>query len=305
MRSLLVKLLSICMLSIPVPMTGQFVHKDMKKIKNLRGAVKFGTAVRDVAKHCEEIGNGERRKFLAKVDTGELIHEPFGKYYLTSLKQKLVQEVRDALRVLDISDSFIEKIPTLGMKYIDEKKGNVTAAVARKINFFPISASGKNQSSTTAGILINTEVIPQSSPFMRKFHFLHEGGHVRAYCSGAGNNKELQEVIADTYVLAALTRLTEKKNFQNLVQKCCLFARPNLYLTSYELVYHGKKLFDIQQRGAKLDVPAYARQIVIDRKKDGYKQRITQEVKKTLGSTRDNASNFDSKNLLKKSIKNK
>ena len=300
MRNLLAKLFGICMLSIPVPMTGQFVHKDMKKIKNLRGAVKFGTAVRDVAKHCEEIGNGERRKFLAKVDTGELIHEPFGKYYLTSLKQKLVQEVRDALRVLDISDSFIEKIPILGMKCIDEKKGNVTAAVARKINFFPLFASGKNQSSTTAGILINTEVIPQSSPFMRKFHFLHEGGHVRAYCSGAGNNKELQEVIADTYVLAALTRLTEKKNFQNLVQKCCLFARPNLYLTSYELVYHGKKLFDMQQRGIKPDVPTYARQIITYRKKNGYEDRVAGGAAKLLASTCGNANGFDLKNLIKK-----
>ncbi len=293
MRNLLVKLFVICMLSTTVSMIGQFLHKDMNEEKNLRGVVKFGTAVRDVAKHCEEIGNGERRKFLAKVDTGELIHEPFGKYYLTSLKQKLVQEVRDALRVLDISDSFIEKIPTLGMKYIDEKKGNVTAAVARKINFFPISASGKNQSSTTAGILINTEVIPQSSPFMRKFHFLHEGGHVRADFLGESefNNNpealELNEVLAEVYALVALTKVTEKDDYKHFIENLCMIGSPRPYFSPRELVYYGEQFFVAKLRKEKLDMPTYARKIIADRKKNGYERKIGLGAKKLLCSTQE------------------
>ena len=107
---------------------------------------------------------------------------------------------------------------------------------------------------------------------------------MRAYCSGVGDNKEAQEVTADISAIAAWTRLTEKKNFQDFNPKFYLSNRPRPYLSSHEFVYHTKELFDIQQGGNKLDVITYSRNIISDRKKDGYEQEITQKAEKLLGS---------------------
>ena len=281
MRNLLVKLFVICMLSTTVSMIGQFLHKDMNEEKNLRGVVKFGTAVRDVAKHLEKLVDDQRGKLLAKVDKQELVDGgSLGKFYLTSLKPELVQEACDALKSLDISDFFIKKILILGEKYVDDKDRKTIGAEVLRISF----VRNKGRSFVPSAILINTELESRVPSFTkRRFHFLHEAGHVRAYCSGIGDNKETQEVIADIFAIAALTRLTEKKNFRDFNPKFCLFGRPRPYLGSHEFVYHTKELFDVQQGGNKLNVIIYGQKIVSDREKDGYEQKITQKVEKLLG----------------------
>lgn len=109
----------------------------VQKLKEVR----FGVAVRDVAKFLEGIGDDNCRKILTKVDKQELVD---GEYYLTSLKPEWVQEVRDALKNLDISDSLIKKILILGVKFIDDDKQRTVHAITIITNFFLISILIKN-----------------------------------------------------------------------------------------------------------------------------------------------------------------
>ena len=284
MRNLLAGLFGICMLSTTVSMIGQFVHKDAKEVKSLQGAVKFGGAVRDVAKFFKAIGDNKRREFLAKIDKQELIHDL--KYYLTSLKPELVQEVRGALKLLDISDSLIEEIPILGVKHIDNDY-RVRSLAQTVIDCIPpiLTPHNKARSFIVKAILINTEALLQKPSFYKKFVFLHEGGHIKECCSGVNPGEEpVNEVTADTLALAVLTRLTKKNDFKNLTKNLHLVRLQKPRLSSEELVYHGEKIFNIQQKGSKLNVLTYARKIVADREKDGYEERITAGAKRLLGS---------------------
>ncbi len=94
----------------------------------------------------------------------------------------------------------------------------------------------------------------------------------------------VRQVTADTLALAVLTRLTKKNDFKNLTKNLHLVRLQKPRLSSEELVYHGEKIFNIQQKGSKLNVLTYARKIVADREKDGYKERITAGAKRLLGS---------------------
>ena len=157
MRNLLAKLFGICMLSTTVSMIGQ-PAKGMNEVKNLRGVVKFGTAVKDVAECLEKNADNLRGELFAKTDKRELVHGGC----LTFLKPELVREVRDALKVLNISDSFIKKMAILGITYCDD--GKQKAAVR---TWVAPHVYNKAQSFVPFAITVDTERVPQFPYFLK------------------------------------------------------------------------------------------------------------------------------------------
>lgn len=267
---------------------------DKEFEKNFGGA-KWYWVHEFLSKKFEKEINDRKRKLLTKVEKKELFERFNGqKRYLTFLDSAFVEEVRDELRALDIPDSLIDRILILGTS--DSNKDIIQdetlsliekililgknymkkdGLLARVYSFFSIATT------IPYAILVDTKFLAKSSPLEKKFVFLHEGGHVKSYYLGVNedNNRELDEVMADIYALASLISGWTKGRLQSLA---CLGDWPYPYLSSKELVYHGEKLFDIQQRGNKVDVPTYARKIITDRKKDDYEERITQGAKKLL-----------------------
>jgi len=233
-----------------------------------------------------------KKELLAKLDKQELIEGFLEKHYLTSLEPKSVQKVCDALKALDVPDFVIEKILILGKDCKDHERYNF--AWTDWVGCIPYA------------IVIDNEFLAKHSPFQQQFTFFHEGGHVKAASLGEAedDNGELNEVIAEVYALAALTRMANKDNLKDLAERLhvasCSMERPGVYFNSQELVYYAGKFFAAQQRGEELDVPTYARKIVADRKKDGYEQEVEQGAKKLFDSTRDNADESSTRMVQKK-----
>jgi len=202
-------------------MTGQFVYKISEEDRKLIYA--YIKAMADKKEGLEYLAERNRNNIFAKIDKPELIVESGHEFYSISLEPKLVQEVRDSLKLLDILDPFIEKM----------------------------------------------------------FVFLHEGGHVKAHLSGISGSIELNEAIADLYALNAYVKLHGKECFRDLIE----YDRPLPYLNPLELIYYSDKLLLAQQKGDKIDVISYARKVVAERKKDGYKGEVMQGAKKLLNLT--------------------
>lgn len=230
-------------------------------------------AYRRIQQVLEKGEDDGRRELLTKVDAQELFSDPSSnnEYYLTSLKPELVQEVRDALKSLDIPNSLVEKMLILGSTKHrtdcsrDRDMGN-TVSVHFRSNYVPYA------------VLIDTEFLVEATPFCKKFSFLHEGGHVKAFCTGVYGDEELNELIADTYALDVFVRQGKKDQLRDLSHDRFMITRKRPYLSAQELVYHGEKIFDIQQKGGKLNVLSYARKIITDRKEDSYEQKIMEKT---------------------------
>ena len=215
--------------------------------------------------------SGCGRELLAKVDTGELIEDPLdGKYCFTLPDQSLLEKVHNALRCLDIEDFFIKKILILGKKC---KEGDPNK------KYFLGETKFTDESCLPYAILIDNQLLAKGSSIGQEFIYLREGGHVKARCLGGWSlDGELGEVTADIFALDALIKQKKKDELPSLSQDVFIGTRPRPYLSLRELVYYGEKIFDIQQRGDKLDFLSYAQKIVADREKDGYKQKIVEKT---------------------------
>jgi len=243
-----------------------------------------------LAKEADDRG----KELLTKVDTQELLnddllckgttktklsHDSTGQYYLVSLDPKFVKKARNELRLLNISGFLAENIPIVGKKYID-------CSVQEKITTEKIVCLGQvasiNRESSKApwAILINTEL----SSSVKKFIFFHEAWHVKScHPDLYQSDSELEEVAADVCALDAFIRWEGKDQFQNVVSDPLMVCRPNPYLSTQELVYHGGKIFDIQQRKGKLDSLSYAQEVIAERKKDGYGKKIMEKTNGFFG----------------------
>ncbi len=210
----------------------------------------------------------ERKKLLAKADKQELnthVNNPL-QYYVISLKPEVEKLAREKLRFLGVSDSLVKKIPILGMKIPDNSSSTIRfgiTTVSHFNEFFRIPIA----------ILINTEALSKEPLplFARKFVLLNQVGHVKDTESGKFKaiDNELSGVTADIYSLAILAE--EEECFQDLANNLCLlFPRSDPCLSAQELIYYAKQLFDTKQK----DLPAYAQEIITDRKTDGYEEKI-------------------------------
>ena len=260
MRGLFRRLFGIFMVLTAVSMIAQGASKHAEKIRELTRAVRVGIAVEFVVQLAKGIAELKRNELLAKVDKPEPFCFGDKQFYVTFLNPTLVQEYRNALKLLDIPNSLIdiEKIPILGCKRGMEATMTTMAFSSLCYNLVPYA------------IIINIDHLKKISSFTRMFSFLHEGGHVKAWSNGVhpgvhGDN-ELDEVIADTYALATITRRLKEKDLNALVRKLKERLCPHPYLNAQELAYHAEKLRAAQQEGDSVNVIAYAQKIVADRK---------------------------------------
>ncbi len=300
----------------------------LKEFKELIGTVRIGSGVKNVLEnlpeHIEMAVDRGRKKMLAAVDKQILFHEDCGNgnFYLVTLEPALEENVRFALELTG-APKFIEKMPILGMKFI--------GGTGIKLQTEAVIPHDKDIIIPLA-MLINPERFSKHLAWEDKykhsdpvdnlffytilFDLFREGGHIKAYSSGVlfkdnGDvDEELNIVVADTYGLAATTKLLaqikgggeeeRRKHFSENSDLCGLFyldgrgTKTNPYLNCYELVYYAKQLWEAQLKGGNFDALAYARKIIADRKKDGYGQRIMKEAKK--------ASNLISDITLKKML---
>ncbi len=246
----------------------------------------------------EREADDKRRELSAKVDTQELIEDPqYGGYYLTSLEQASKEEIHNALKFLDLPDSLIEKMILVGKKSkekIDYSRSKEWVACAPHVS--------NEFDSVPYAVIFDTNFLESASPLVKGFYFLHEGGHVAADYEGVSTNDKSNEVIADIFALDAFIKKGKKNQLRNLANSPFVMARPDYYLSAKELIYYGEEIFDIQQEGGKLDPSAYARKISIARKKDGYKEEMTQKMiqkMKTSGELLDSAAfNFGNYELI-------
>ena len=265
MRSLFRKLFGVFMVLAAASMIAQGTSKHAEKIRELTKIANVEIAIKSAAQ-LKRAADIMRNVLLAKVDKPEPFCLAGEQFCLTFPKPELVTEVRDALKSLDIPDSLIEKILILGST---KHKTDYSRRTLFSKNCVGRTMSVNIGSSHVPfAILIDTEFLVEASSLSKKFQLLHEGGHVKAYYEGVNvDNGELNEVIADTYALATITRRLKEKDLQVLVRKLnkerlC----PHPYLNAQELVYHAEKLRAAQQEGDSVNVIAYAQKIVADRK---------------------------------------
>ncbi len=203
-----------------------------------------------------------KNELLAVVDKPKLFSNKVDdeKYFIVSLESVLVQEIYDALRSLGIDNYFINNLLILG-------------ATGMSYNAY-VATFGKKP----YAIIINSDYIKGASSFNRKFTLLHEAGHVKHMLerSEICGDYEFGEVVADVYALSVLAVDVEKENYDCLPQ--CQFP----YLSPDELIFYAHELKKMKQKNGFVDVIAYAKKIVADRKKIGYDQIIMQEVERLL-----------------------
>jgi len=218
--------------------------------------------------YSQELVNGDSLGYKAEL-SGDLSKK---RYLLTFLDEKLLKEARDALKFLEVPDSSIKKLLILGVKCADSLQQEIYPT-GTTLTILDKESLRRIPYAMLVGI--------QSSSASITFNIIHEGAHVKTCCEGTDAvDEELNEVIADTYALDAF--ISKKEDLKNLVSGHS-DIKPHPYLSFQELVYHGEKVFDIQQRGDKLDPLTYAQKIVVDRKENDYEKKIKTGAKKIIG----------------------
>jgi len=248
---------------------------------------RFETIVRTCLKESlKKDVNDLGRALLAKVDTQEPQELADGSLVLlTSLNDAEKEKVHKAFDLLEIPKSLAKHILILGMKHTDYSRQNFSIGEVWVYGGFE-SILYTSGCFVPYAIMLDTRFLARASDAVIEFTIIHEVGHVKASFEDIWqSNKELNEVIADCYALDPFVRRKNKDQLKNLGRASFFVPdRPETCLSSEELVYYGDELFGIRRKGNKFDVLAYARKIVTDRKKDGYKERIEREARK-LGFT--------------------
>ena len=209
-------------------------------------------------------------ELLAKVDTNKIVVDSHGgQNRLVSLKPEEIREVHEAFELLEIPKFLAKKILVLGVESVKQAKRRIaglTCGVGYN-GFYYIPYA----------VLFDAKYLATLSPLVKKIALLHEGGHVVSNCAGVcRGNKELLEVTADTFALAALTRQINKDQLWNLTLSPGP-NRPKPHFNQQELFYYGKKMLTCKQKKVnRSDVLSFARKIITDRKKNGYEEKIAQ-----------------------------
>ena len=207
------------------------------------------------------------------------------KHYIISknLKPVLEEEARWMLKLIDVPES-IEKMPIVGIKLAKGRDG-----IAAVVNCPVVDIPGFNNDLSTipVAILVNEDSFGTEKEGLDKvkrlFAFFHEGGHIKASLSGVEGDEELNEVIADIYALAVMTRISDGVELINLLAYCLRNNHLHPYLSSQELIHHTAELLKDQRKVGNFDVLSYAQKIVADRKnklnvKNGSKEFIKSKI---------------------------
>ncbi len=214
----------------------------------------------------------QQTRLLSFVDKAKLASISLGKFYLTTLKPELKQEIHTALKLLDIPGSSINKLLILGSKEEGPEKIQFAAIT------YPIVDSCYPLFVKPYAILVDTDWAEQASSSRRKYTFLHEAGHVKHFLEKEYFSPELNEVIAEIYALTTLVKNLKKEELLALCKEKSIFSLDRPYLDKFEFTYYASQLRTAQQKDETIDVFAFAEKIIADRKKDGYEERINQKA---------------------------
>ena len=264
----------------------QHADKDIQidpKLKKLVAGVKIGTAVKNVSKNLpkrvEKIMDRWRKRILSEVGKSEPLDTSAGQFYITSknIEPILEEDIRWVLKLIDVPES-IEKMPIVGMKPAERELAVVVLSCPGFNNDLPkipfaISCNEASFGTKKEGL----------DKVKRLFAFFHEGGHIKASLSGVKGDEELNEVIADIYALAVMTRISDGVELINLLAYCLRNNHLHPYLSSQELIHHTAELLKDQRKVGNFDVLSYAQKIVADRKnklnvKNGSKEFIKSKI---------------------------